>query len=363
MKRSAPYPTFRYWLNDESGERVPISAASAALADTATEANGLTETALTGPGKILIGNTTGPPTQGNIQPGSGIDIVDADGAITVNSTLPAQADGEILIGSSGTPVAGTLTAGAGIEITNAPGAITVASTTGSLPAQSDGQLLIGDGGTPVASTLTAGTGISVTNGPGSVTIDNTAPPYSPPTYAADRSMITDPAGVPTAAAAQADGEVLIGATGGPPVASTLTAGPGIAITNTPGVITIAQNLLQVQKVTSATTTTTDSLTDGVLADMTITMALSGDYLVFFDGLFEHEKNDRTTTISLYLQGVIVPTTSRGVVIDKNQRDHIGTMAYVTSVTAGDVLDVRWKVNDTDFLSTAYERSFIAIKLA
>lgn len=124
MKRSSPYPTFRYWLNDESGERVPINAESSGIAD------GLSAVAL-------------------------------------------PADGQILIGSSiGDPVAGTITAGAGITVTNNPGAVEIATTTGALTL-TDGQVAIGSTGTdPVAATLTAGNGISVTNGAGSITIGN-----------------------------------------------------------------------------------------------------------------------------------------------------------------------------------------------
>lgn len=244
MKRSAPYPTFRYWLNDDSEERLPIAA------DTAKSADGLSNTAI-------------------------------------------PSDGQVLIGSVGNePVPATLTAGAGIAIDNAPGSITVSSTLGALPVQGDGELLIGSSGNPV-------------------------------------------------------------------VASTLTGGEGITVTNAPGSITISQNLLAVTKVSSDITDTTTSLTDVVVAGMSITPG-EGDFLVFFDGKAEMDNDGANLTVSVYHNGVQIPNTEQSL-NTKDTAFHIGASTYVTGVLAGETIEIRWRVDTNS--GFFYNRSLIAVKLA
>lgn len=290
MKRSAPYPTFRYWLNDESGERLPITATSA------TEADGLSASAIPADGQLLIGSTGNPP------------------------------------------VTSTITAGTGISVTNGPGSITVTNTQGNLPSQTDGQLLIGSTGLPpVAAALTAGNNVSITNAAGSITIN------------ADQEALPS----------QNDGELLVGLTGNTPVATTLTAGAGISIANGPASITISQNLLQVTKVTSATTETITSLTDTVITGMSITPG-AGDFLVFFDGRAEQDNDASALTVSMYHDGVQVPNTEQQL-NKKDIRYHIGANAYVTGVLAGEVIDIRWRVTQNQ--GFIYNRSLIAVKLA
>ena len=75
MKRSAPYPTFRYWLNDESDERVPISAESA---------DGLSGLAIPNDGELLIGRSGDTPVSGQLIAGPGIGIDVGVGSITIS---------------------------------------------------------------------------------------------------------------------------------------------------------------------------------------------------------------------------------------------------------------------------------------
>ena len=116
MKRSAPYPTFRYWLNDDSEERLPISA------------DGLSSNALPSDGQVLIGSTGNTPVAATLTAGTNVSIANAPGSITINAdqAVPALTDGQLLIGSTGNqPVAATLTTGNGISVTNAPGSVTI----------------------------------------------------------------------------------------------------------------------------------------------------------------------------------------------------------------------------------------------
>ncbi|MDE2095812.1 MAG: hypothetical protein KGL39_01045 [Patescibacteria group bacterium] len=97
-----------------------------------------------------------------------------------------------------------------------------------------GQILYGNAsGVPIPATLTAGTGIAITPGPGSVTIAATGSSMGTPNDVA----VFDNTGA-LAGVALNNGQVLIGQSGGGPLANTLTAGTGIAITNGAGSITI-----------------------------------------------------------------------------------------------------------------------------
>lgn len=165
-------------------------------------------------------------------------------------------------------------------------------------------------------------------------------------------------GVPTT-----DGQVLVGATGGAPTNTALTAGPGISITNGPGSITISQTLLDVVKVTSQVVHTASLAVDTPLIGMSITPGI-GDFLVFFDGMVYHENDKEHSTISIYVDGNQILPSQRTVIIKKDLHHHIGTMSYIIGVADGEVIDVRWRNsagggNDYNFGN----RSLIAIKLA
>jgi len=162
---------------------------------------------------------------------------------------------------------------------------TAAGIPGFTSSMTDGQVVIGaTGGTPIPSSLTAGTNISITNGSNSITISAIGAGVvpSPLTEVDDTNVTMTLGGIPaisllqpvsltlgwagqlsltrggtnsnliatdgamvysTATAlvltpALTDGQVVIGATAGPPIPSTLTAGTNISITNASNSITI-----------------------------------------------------------------------------------------------------------------------------
>lgn len=126
-------------------------------------------------------------------------VVTTDGSS--NLTTKTLTNGQLVIGSTGAaPVAASLTAGTGINITNGAGSITVSAPTLSLTPNSvvvtdgsgnlttktltDGQLIIGStGAAPAADTIIPGVGISVGTGAGTTTVNSivaqTLTPYTP----------------------------------------------------------------------------------------------------------------------------------------------------------------------------------------
>jgi hypothetical protein len=204
--------------------------------------------------------------------------------------------------------AGSYTAGNGLQLVGnqfsliAP--VSVANGgTGTSTAPSNGQLLIGNGTGYTLSTLTAGTGISVTNGAGSITVANTgvvsiagttdqitasastgAVTLSIPstfiapgsiratttltvdTLTANGALYATTGGEIVSTAALTDGQILIGDTGSTPVATTITAGAGVTVTNGAGSITIAADTSTLVTTFSAGTTgfTPGSPTSGAI---------------------------------------------------------------------------------------------------
>lgn len=142
-------------------------------------------------------------------------------------------DGQLIIGSTaGTADWATLTAGAGISIVNGSNAITIAATgatASSFPTDSGTA-------TPAAGVLNVFGGANIA----------TSAPGASNTVQVDVSGTTDhtvqignASGSLTSLAAAADGELIIGATGGDPQVTTLTAGANISIVNAAGSITIS----------------------------------------------------------------------------------------------------------------------------
>ena len=155
-------------------------------------------------------------------------VITQDSGTDTLSSVAMDADGELLIGGTSGPAVATLTAGTGVTITNADGAITIAAPD------------VGD-----ITGVTAGTGLSGGGTSGAVTLNvadlAVAQGGTGATSFADKAVIiTQDTGTDTLAAAamDANGELLIGGTSGPAVA-TLTAGSNITITNADGAITIA----------------------------------------------------------------------------------------------------------------------------
>jgi hypothetical protein len=127
--------------------------------------------------------------------------------------------------------------------TDANGVLTVAA------AMTNGQLLIGStGAAPVAATLSPGASgsITITNGAGSITIDTSQPltTTSSPTFSSltlsglspNMVLITGPSSGLITGVALSNGQILIGATGGAPIAATIT-GTTNQVRRTPHCIT------------------------------------------------------------------------------------------------------------------------------
>jgi hypothetical protein len=176
---------------------------------------------------------------------------------------------------------GTYTAGTGLTLTGNSFSITAPVTTalggtGLTSTALNGQLLIGNGTGYTLANITGSTGLSVTNGAGTIALANTGVTsiagtanqisasastgavtlsvpsafIAPGTVQVTTSLTVDTL-TPNAAlyattggqivstAALTDGQILVGSTGNVPVATTITAGTGISVTNAAGSITIA----------------------------------------------------------------------------------------------------------------------------
>ena len=186
--------------------------------------------------------------------------------------------GQTWVQNSGT---GSYVGGTGITVSgntiSLQTPVTVANGgTGLSTTAANGQLLIGNGTGYTLANITGGTGLSVTNGAGSISLANTGVTsiagtanqisasastgavtlsvpsafIAPGTVRVTTSLTVDTL-TPNAAlyattggqivstAALTDGQILVGSTGGAPVAATITAGTGISVTNAGGSITIA----------------------------------------------------------------------------------------------------------------------------
>jgi hypothetical protein len=227
--------------------------------------------AVTSTGSVVLGGTL-LATNG----GTGQSIYAIGNLLYANSTttlakLTIGTSGNVLLSNGTVPVWGqvSLTAGVtGILPINRGG-------TGTGTSPTSGQLLIGNASSGYnLSTLTGTTNqINVTNGSGSITLSTpqNIATTSSVTFANVTvssllgSFIYNSSGL-LASTGATNGQLLIGRTGNTPVASTLTAGTGIGITNGSGSITIANS-----GVTSFSAGTT-GLTPNVTSTGAITLA-------------------------------------------------------------------------------------------
>ena len=170
------------------------------------------------------------------------------------SLADSTTNGQVLISSAtGNPVWASLTAGANVSITPGPNTITISSggggggsltfsgDTGTAAANAGSMAIDGDAGN--ITTVASGTGatakvkISMAASPNFTTVtatDLTLSGFSEGVLRCDSSGVV-------ASAAGDDGELLIGATGGQSVWTTLTEGNNISITNAANSITIASD--------------------------------------------------------------------------------------------------------------------------
>lgn len=144
----------------------------------------------------------------------------------------------------------TVTAGTAISVTPAAGTITIANTgvtsavagTGISVSGATGAVTIGNTGvTAIAGTTnqitaSASTGSVTLSLPAAVTLGTSLTISG---LTANSFLYSGTAGLLTTTAAPTNGQLLIGSTGGAPVAAALTQGTGITVTNAAGSITIA----------------------------------------------------------------------------------------------------------------------------
>lgn len=168
-------------------------------------------------GQLLIGNGSG-YTLGTLSTSTGISVTNAAGSITINNTGVTS------------NVAGT-----GISVSGATGAVTIANTgTLSITGTANQVLVNGTSGSAQtgAATLTLPQSIATTS---SVTFAN----VTDSALTTDAFIYAGTGGLLSSTAAATNGQLLIGVTGGAPVAAALTAGTAISVTNGAGTITIA----------------------------------------------------------------------------------------------------------------------------
>lgn len=183
-------------------------------------------------------------------------VATSNGGTGTNSAPTA---GEVLVGTSGGTFAPVLIgSGTGINVASSSGAITISNTgVTSLT------------GTANQIDVSASTGaVTVSLAAGGITVDN----VTDTGLTSNSFLYSGAGGLLTSTAAPTDGQLLIGSTGGAPVAATLTAGTGISVTNGSGSITIANTGVTSVNASGGTTGLTFS---GGPVTTTGTLLLSG----------------------------------------------------------------------------------------
>jgi coenzyme F420-reducing hydrogenase gamma subunit len=181
-------------------------------------------------GQLFIGSTGLAPVLGTLTPGTGISIVNAAGSITVANTGVTSV-GLVLPPSIftvlGSPVTttGTLTGALAVQTANT---VFAGPATGAATAPTFRLLVSTDIPNLDASIITTGIVPIARGGTNSGTALNN-----------NRIMISSGGSIVETAAALTNGQLLVGSTGGAPVAAAITPGNGISVTNGPGAITVA----------------------------------------------------------------------------------------------------------------------------
>jgi hypothetical protein len=161
------------------------------------------------------------------------------------------------------------------------------------------------------------------------------------------------------AAALTNGQLLIGSTGASPIAATLSAGTGIAITNAAGSITIASSISVINQATSVVDAITSSGGDVLIPGMTITPG-AGDYLIFFTGSVENTGFGDAVTVSIYSNGNQIAASVVRCESFSNLSNPIATNGYLTNLGAGQAIEVKWKVSGGT--GTCHQRTLIVQKV-
>lgn len=161
------------------------------------------------------------------------------------------------------------------------------------------------------------------------------------------------------AAALTNGQLFIGSTGASPIAATLSAGTGIAITNAAGSITIASSISVINQATSIVDAITSSGGDVLIPGMTITPG-AGDYLIFFTGSVENTGFGDAVTVSIYSNGNQIAASVVRCESFSNLSNPIATNGYLTNLGAGQAIEVKWKVSGGT--GTCHQRTLIVQKV-
>lgn len=120
--------------------------------------------------------------------------------------------------------------------------------------------------------------------------------------------------------------------------------------------TIVNTNYSAESVTSATTASTS---DVLMTSMSITPAVTGTYLVIFEGATRNSAVGNINTFSIYVNSSQIVNSVRSYTLPSASRDiSVITTAIVTYITGN--IEVRWKVNSGT--GTILGRSLRAIKL-
>jgi hypothetical protein len=251
----------------------------------------------------------------------------------------APANGAIDIGNGSGFVRTTITQGTGITITNGAGSITIAnagvttftSGTGlSVNTAATGAVSVTNTGLLSATgtanqVLVNGTSGSANTGAVTLTLPQSIATTSSVTFAnvTDSALTTNSfvysstGGLLASTAAATNGQLLIGSTGGAPVAATLTAGAAISVTNAAGSITIANtgvtsNVagtgISVSGATGAVTITNTGVTSAVAGTGISVSGATGDVTFSNTGVLSF-----TETVPAALFSITGATTATGAV--------------------------------------------------
>lgn len=112
-------------------------------------------------------------------------------------------------------------------------------------------------------------------------------------------------------------------------------------------------------VSSATTQTTTSATDALLANMTLTPQ-SGTYLVMFNCTTSHSANGATTTFSVYSGGTQVTDSIRTLARGNASMTVIGSTTATVTVNGAQAIEIRWSTSTAT--ATATNRTLTVLKV-
>ena len=126
------------------------------------------------------------------------------------------------------------------------------------------------------------------------------------------------------------------------VATSATTAAFQAAPSVPG----APLVIAVSAVNAPTTTSTTDVAPGAVGGTGLTLTPgAGNYVVHASIATLQSSSANTNTFSIYVNGVLVAKTSRGIRASANSGlMSVEVSAYITGVLAGQAVDVRWKVS-------------------